>query len=81
MDAVDETIPLPTRALDRPFSLSVEDVFSIQGRGTVVTGRIEQGIVRTGDEVQIIGINPGIVKSTVTGGVGLVVSAGLQSAM
>ncbi|KAK9807157.1 hypothetical protein WJX73_001248 [Symbiochloris irregularis] len=67
MDAVDETIPEPKRALDKPFSLSVEDVFSIQGRGTVVTGRIEQGIVRTGDEVQIIGINPTIVKSTVTG--------------
>lgn len=67
MDAVDETIPEPKRALDKPFSLSVEDVFSIQGRGTVVTGRIEQGIVRTGDEVQIVGINPGVVKSTVTG--------------
>ena len=67
MDAVDETIPLPTRALDKPFALSVEDVFSIQGRGTVVTGRIEQGIIRTGDEVQIIGISPTPIKSVVTG--------------
>ena len=67
MDAVDDYFPLPTRALDRPFALSVEDVFSIQGRGTVVTGRIEQGIVKTGEEVHIIGINPTTTKSTVTG--------------
>ena len=66
MEAVDDYFPPPQRALDRPFSLPVEDVFSIQGRGTVVTGRIEQGIVKTGEEVEIVGINPSI-KSTVTG--------------
>lgn len=66
MESVDEYFPPPQRALDKPFSLPVEDVFSIQGRGTVVTGRIEQGIVKTGEEVEIVGINPSI-KSTVTG--------------
>jgi len=66
MEAVDDYFPAPERALDKPFSLPVEDVFSIQGRGTVVTGRIEQGIVKTGDEVEIVGINPAI-KSVVTG--------------
>lgn len=66
MEAVDDYFPPPQRALDKPFSLPVEDVFSIQGRGTVVTGRIEQGIVKTGEEVEIVGINPNI-KSTVTG--------------
>jgi elongation factor Tu len=66
MEAVDDYFPAPERALDKPFSLPVEDVFSIQGRGTVVTGRIEQGIVKTGEEVEIVGINPAI-KSVVTG--------------
>lgn len=66
MDAVDSYIPDPVRALDKPFAMPVEDVFSIQGRGTVVTGRVEQGIVRTGDEVEIVGIRPGM-KTTVTG--------------
>jgi elongation factor Tu len=66
MDAVDAYVPDPVRALDKPFSMPVEDVFSIQGRGTVVTGRIEQGIVRTGEEVEIVGIRPS-QKSTVTG--------------
>ena len=66
MEAVDDYFPEPERALDKPFSLSVEDVFSIQGRGTVVTGRIEQGIIKVGDEVEVVGINPSI-KSTVTG--------------
>lgn len=66
MEAVDDYFPPPQRALDKPFSLPVEDVFSIQGRGTVVTGRIEQGIVKTGEEVEIVGINP-LQKSTVTG--------------
>ena len=66
MEAVDSYFPEPERALDKPFSLSVEDVFSIQGRGTVVTGRIEQGIIKVGEEVEIVGINPSI-KSTVTG--------------
>ncbi len=56
MDAVDASIPEPERALDKPFLMPVEDVFSITGRGTVVTGRIEQGIVKTGDTVAIVGI-------------------------
>ena len=56
MDAVDSAIPQPERALDKPFLMPVEDVFSITGRGTVVTGRIEQGIVKTGDSVEIVGI-------------------------
>ncbi|KAL4457521.1 hypothetical protein ABPG75_012386 [Micractinium tetrahymenae] len=67
MDEVDRYIPDPVRALDKPFAMPVEDVFSIQGRGTVVTGRVEQGIVRTGDEVEIVGIRPQNTKSTVTG--------------
>jgi elongation factor Tu len=66
MDAVDAYIPDPVRALDKPFSMPVEDVFSIQGRGTVVTGRIEQGIVKTGEEVEIVGIRPNS-KTIVTG--------------
>ncbi len=64
--ALDSTIPLPERALDKAFLLPIEDVFSITGRGTVVTGRIEQGIVHTGDEVEIIGIRD-TQKSVVTG--------------
>ena len=56
LDAVDASIPEPERALDKPFLMPVEDVFSITGRGTVVTGRIEQGIVKTGDNVEIVGI-------------------------
>jgi elongation factor Tu len=56
MEALDTTIPEPERAMDRPFLLPVEDVFSISGRGTVVTGRVEQGMVHTGDNVEIIGI-------------------------
>ena len=66
MKAIDDYIPDPVRALDRPFSLPVEDVFSIQGRGTVVTGRIEQGIVKVGEEIEIIGIQPP-TKTIVTG--------------
>lgn len=66
MQAIDDYIPDPSRALDRPFSLPVEDVFSIQGRGTVVTGRIEQGIVKVGEEIEIIGIQPA-TKTIVTG--------------
>ena len=66
MAAIDSYIPEPTRALDKPFSMPVEDVFSIQGRGTVATGRVEQGIVRTGEEVDIVGITP-TKKTTVTG--------------
>jgi elongation factor Tu len=66
MAAVDEYIPQPERALDRPFLMPIEDVFSISGRGTVVTGRVERGIVKVGEEVEIIGIVP-TVKTVVTG--------------
>jgi len=66
MTALDGSIPVPKRALDRPFLMPVEDVFSITGRGTVVTGRIEQGIVKTGDEVEIVGVRP-TQKTVVTG--------------
>src|SRR3977135_1294042 len=58
MKAVDAYIPQPVRALDRPFLMPIEDVFSISGRGTVVTGRVERGIVRVGEEVEIVGIKP-----------------------
>ena len=66
MAAVDEYIPQPERALDRPFLMPIEDVFSISGRGTVVTGRVERGIVKVGEEVEIVGIKP-TVKTIVTG--------------
>jgi elongation factor Tu len=66
MAAVDEYIPQPLRATDRPFLMPIEDVFSISGRGTVVTGRIERGIVNVGDEVEIVGIK-NTVKTIVTG--------------
>ncbi|KAA0239726.1 MAG: elongation factor Tu [Dehalococcoidia bacterium] len=66
MQAVDSYIPTPVRALDKPFLMPVEDVFGIKGRGTVVTGRIERGIVKTGEEVEIIGIVE-TRKTTVTG--------------
>ena len=56
MDAVDAFVPEPARIVDKPFLLSIEDVFTIQGRGTVVTGRIEQGIVKVGDEIEIVGL-------------------------
>jgi len=67
MAAVDEEIPMPTRALDKPFLMPVEDVFSITGRGTVATGRIERGAIHTGDAVEIIGLQDQSLKSTVTG--------------
>jgi elongation factor Tu len=66
MKAVDESIPQPERPIDRPFLMPVEDVFSISGRGTVVTGRIEQGVVKVGEEIEIVGIKD-TVKTTVTG--------------
>jgi elongation factor Tu len=66
MDAVDNYIPTPERPLDRPFLMPIEDVFGIKGRGTVVTGRIERGIVKTGEEIEIVGIRP-TKKTTVTG--------------
>jgi elongation factor Tu len=66
MKAVDSYIPQPDRPKDKPFLMPIEDVFSISGRGTVVTGRIERGIVKVGEEVEIVGIRP-TVKSTVTG--------------
>ena len=67
MAAVDESIPQPERPLDKPFMMPIEDVFSISGRGTVVTGRVETGIVKVGDEVEIVGIQPTVRKTTVTG--------------
>jgi len=66
LEALDNYIPMPERAIDRPFLMPVEDVFSISGRGTVVTGRVERGVVKVGEEVEIVGIRP-TVKSTVTG--------------
>ena len=66
-EALDSYIPQPERPLDKPFLMPVEDVFSITGRGTVATGRIEQGIVHTGDEVEIVGIKDAIDKTVITG--------------
>jgi elongation factor Tu len=66
MQAVDEYIPQPDRPKDQPFLMPIEDVFSISGRGTVVTGRIERGVVKVGEEVEIIGIRP-TSKTVVTG--------------
>ena len=67
MEAVDDYIPTPARALDLPFLMAVEDVFTITGRGTVATGRIERGVIKTGDEVEIVGLHP--TKKTVATGV------------
>src|SRR3974390_227415 len=66
MKAVDENIPQPDRPIDQPFMMAIEDVFSISGRGTVVTGRIDRGIVKVGEEVEIVGIRP-TTKTTGTG--------------
>ena len=66
MKAVDEYIPTPARAVDQPFLMPIEDVFSISGRGTVVTGRVERGVINVGDEVEIVGIRP-TKKSVCTG--------------
>ena len=67
MAAVDESIPDPVRETDKPFLMPVEDVFTITGRGTVITGRIERGIVKVNEEVEIVGIRPESTKTTVTG--------------
>jgi elongation factor Tu len=67
MDAVDESIPDPVRETEKPFLMPVEDVFTITGRGTVVTGRVERGIVKVNEEVEIVGIRPTVTKTTVTG--------------
>jgi elongation factor Tu len=67
MQAVDTYLPQPERPLDKPFMMPIEDVFSISGRGTVVTGRVETGVVKVGEEVEIVGIHPSVRKTTVTG--------------
>jgi elongation factor Tu len=66
VDALDSYIPQPQRDIDKPFLMPVEDVFSISGRGTVVTGRVERGIVKVGDEIEIVGLKP-TIKTTCTG--------------
>lgn len=66
MDALDSYIPEPVRELDKPFLMPIEDIFSIEGRGTVVTGRIERGVVKVGDEVELVGLKP-TAKTAVTG--------------
>ncbi len=66
LDAVDNYIPLPERAVDKPFLMPVEDVFSISGRGTVATGRVERGIIKVGEEVEVVGLKP-TAKTVVTG--------------
>ncbi len=67
MDAIDSYVPEPKREEDRPFLMAIEDVFSIEGRGTVATGRIERGVLRTGEEVEIIGLDAEARKTTCTG--------------
>ncbi|MBS7731572.1 elongation factor Tu, partial [Vibrio cholerae] len=67
MDTVDEYIPTPVRDTDKPFLMPVEDVFTITGRGTVASGRIDRGTVKIGDEVEIVGLTDKVEKSTVTG--------------
>ena len=67
LDALDNYVPQPVRATDKPFLMPIEDVFSISGRGTVVTGRIERGIVKVGEEVEIVGMKETVDKTTVTG--------------
>ena len=67
MNSVDEYIPTPERDTEKPFLMPVEDVFSISGRGTVVTGRVERGIVKVGEEIEIVGMTDESTKTTVTG--------------
>ena len=66
MEAVDSYIPTPQRAIDKPFLMPIEDVFSISGRGTVITGRVERGVVKVGEEMEIVGVKP-TQKTIVTG--------------
>lgn len=66
VDALDTFIPVPVREIDKPFLMPVEDIFSIEGRGTVVTGRIERGRVKVGEEIEVIGLKD-TAKTTVTG--------------
>ncbi len=67
MDAIDRYIPEPVRAVDKPFLMPIEDVFSISGRGTVVTGRVERGVIKVGDEVEIVGLRDDVMKTVCTG--------------
>ena len=67
MDAVDSYFPEPARAVDQPFLMPIEDVFTITGRGTVVTGRVERGVIKVGEEVHIVGLNPQVKKTVCTG--------------
>jgi elongation factor Tu len=67
MNAIDTWIPEPVRDIDKPFLMAIEDVFTITGRGTVATGRVERGVVKVGDEVEIVGIHPETKKTVVTG--------------
>src|ERR1044072_358956 len=67
MEAVDSYIPTPPRPVDKPFLMPIEDIFSITGRGTVVTGRVERGIVKVGEEIEIVGMQAETKKSVVTG--------------
>jgi elongation factor Tu len=67
MKAVDSYIPTPPRDIDKPFLMPVEDVFTITGRGTVITGRIERGIIKVNEEIEIVGIRPEVTKTIVTG--------------
>jgi len=67
LDAVDESVPEPVRDVDKPFLMPIEDVFTITGRGTVVTGRVERGVLKVNEEVEIVGIKPKAIKTTVTG--------------
>ncbi|MCB9457446.1 MAG: elongation factor Tu [Anaerolineaceae bacterium] len=67
MDVVDQWIPTPVREVDKPFMMAIEDVFSIKGRGTVVTGRVERGSLKKGEEIEIVGLRDEVVKTVVTG--------------
>ena len=68
MEAVDKYIPLPQRQIDKPFLMPIEDIFTISGRGTVATGRVERGKVKVGEEVELVGLRPQAMKKVVTMG-------------